>query len=429
MAASSRSCPSCGARIPEGADRCDLCGSSIASESQPEDQDDSTSDVGATETDSDSADITGEAASSPEGQNGGRGPADGSPEDPDMVYCNACGSSNPADANFCSQCGAKLEAVPEGTRRVDPRLPQGEPEGASENDEGEEDEHQLMSQQLLLTIGVAVLVLIALFFVTLWSQNQQWGDDEPATQTSETSAAPANGTPATGTPAPMNAPDLNTLVDENGVDLSDPVEQQADSLEQQLSNVDGQVRRTIQEQLVNLYVGSDAFGRAARLQEEMAEETGNAEDWRRSGDLFYNWMEYVGQESNGQNPAIAPIGRRAISSYEKVLEQQPENHDVRTDMATVLLRSNNPMRGVEELNRVLEQDSTFVPARFNKGIALLWIGRYSEAIEQFEAVQDLTGEESPQYQQAERAIQLVKEEMSANGGASPSEAPSVAPTG
>jgi len=136
-------------------------------------------------------------------------------------------------------------------------------------------------------------------------------------------------------------------------------------------------------------------------------------------------MEKVGAESNGRNPAIAPIGRRAIAAYEEVLEQNPGNHDVRTDMATVLLRSNNPMRGVEELNRVLGEDSTFVPARFNKGLALLWIGRYEQAIEQFEAVQDLAGETSPQYQQAEQAIELVREEMNANASPSSPDGPPI----
>jgi cytochrome c-type biogenesis protein CcmH/NrfG len=161
----------------------------------------------------------------------------------------------------------------------------------------------------------------------------------------------------------------------------------------------------------------------------MAEASENAADWRRTGDLFYNWMEYVGRESNGRNPAIAPIGRRAIAAYENVLESEPENHDVRTDMATVLLRSNDPMRGVEELNRVLESDSTFVPARFNKGIALLWIGRYEQAITEFEAVQELAGEDSPRYDQAARAIELVREEMNAQGSPANSSQPPVAPAG
>lgn len=437
MASSSRPCPSCGARVPASADRCDLCGHDMTADSEPTPSDPAP-EPGAPEREN----ASGAAAS--DAENPDRSAQEKSTEDeganPDAVFCNACGSENPPTANFCSQCGANLGEVPDGTRRVDPRLPSGASAGDAEDaSTKEEEEQQLMSQQLLLTIGAAILVVVALFFVSLWSQSQNW--DSNGESGSPQAAAQAEGGPTGGpaaggsaggaaggaTTGPFGGQDMSTLLEENGVELSESIQVRVDSLEEQLSGVDGQVRRTIQEQLVNLYVGADAFGRAAQLQKDMSEVSGNAEDWRRTGDLFYNWMEYVGQESNGRNPAIAPIGRRAISAYEKVLESEPANHDVRTDMATVLLRSNDPMRGVEELNQVLDADSTFVPARFNKGIALLWIGRYDQAIEQFEAVKSLTGEGSPQFEQAARAIELVREEQNAQGSSSTSAQPPVSP--
>jgi len=370
---------------------------------------------------------------------------------PSHVYCNECGWKNPASANFCSQCGTELQdlsatessAAPAGTRKVAADLPKAQRPAEAETSAGtkmaagEEEEQQMMSHQLMITVGTAVVVLIALFFVTLWSQNQSWSSEASTNgdRSNQSAAGPGAtagpGGGATAGPAAgqFGGQDIATLIAENGTEISPSVSARADSIEGQLSNVEGDVKRTLQEQLVNLYVGASAFGRAARLQEEMAETSQDPEDWRRTGDLFYNWMEKVGAESNGKNPAIAPIGRRAIAAYEEVLNENPGDHDVRTDMATVLLRSNDPMRGVEELNRVLDEDSTFVPARFNKGIALLWIGRYQQAIDQFEAVQALTGEESAQHQQAAEAIKLVREEMKANESPSSSGEPPIAPTG
>lgn len=360
-------------------------------------------------------------------------------EDKTPVFCNQCGWKNPLESNFCAQCGAELqeieagrehgETAPAGTRKVAADLPKASKEAAEPvraedtNDASAQDgEQELMSQQLVMTVGTAILVVVALFFVTLWSQTQSWSsesDSEPAPAQGTTAEAGTGG-PAAGGGGPaapgsrFGGQDIATLIEANGTEMSASIAERADSIKEQLPNVEGDVKRTLQEQLVNLYVGASAFGRAAQLQQEMSETSEDTDDWRRTGDLFYNWMEKVGAESNGRNPAIAPIGRRAIAAYEEVLAQNPENYDVRTDMATVLLRSNNPMRGVEELNRVLEADSTFVPARFNKGLALLWIGRYEQAIEQFEAVQELAGETSPQYQQAAQAIELVREEMNAN---------------
>jgi hypothetical protein len=369
---------------------------------------------------------------------------------PSHVYCNECGWKNPASANFCSQCGAELQdlsaaessGTPAGTRKVAADLPkaqrpaQTQPPVQADPSAGvavadEEEEQQMMSQQLMMTVGTAVLVLVALFFVTLWSQKQSWSSDESTSgdPSAQTASSGQGGTAAPGAAAgSFGGQDIATLIAENGTEISPSIAERADSIRSQIPNVEGDVKRTLQEQLVNVYVGSSAFGRAARLQKEMAETSQDSDDWRRTGDLFYNWMEKVGAESNGKNPAIAPIGRRAIAAYEEVLGKNPGNHDVRTDMATVLLRSNDPMRGVEELNRVLDEDSTFIPARFNKGIALLWIGRYEQAIEQFEAVQELTGEESAQYQQAAEAIKLVREEMNANQSPASSSEPPISPT-
>lgn len=489
--ASSRSCPSCGARVPQHAERCDLCGHQLSTESDPSPKEsDSSADASSEGSVSEPESALDETASSetasrgkqeqpvdPENtaasdasdqgtnQGANQGTDAGDESAPSGVYCNACGWENPASANFCSQCGTELQDVtaaptPVGTRKVAADLPKAErpADGASATGESvasdaavsdeaasdqarsdeaasEEGEQQMMSQQLMMTVGTAVLVLVALFFVTLWSQNQSWSSDassgDPSAQpaSSAEGGGAASGGAAAGTASGrFGGQDIATLIAENGTEMSSSVAERADSIQSQIPNVEGDVKRTLQEQLVNLYVGSSAFGRAARLQKEMAEASQDPDDWRRTGDLFYNWMEKVGAESNGKNPAIAPIGRRAIAAYEEVLNENPDDHDVRTDMATVLLRSNDPMRGVEELNQVLDEDSTFVPARFNKGIALLWIGRYEQAIEQFEAVQELTGEESAQYQQAAEAIKLVREEMNANQSPASSSEPPISPT-
>jgi cytochrome c-type biogenesis protein CcmH/NrfG/ribosomal protein L40E len=435
--ASSRSCPSCGARVSQNAERCDLCGHPLSAESEatPDEPDASASEaLDETVNESESASPEHEKQEIAEEESA-----------PSSVYCTECGWENPASANFCSQCGTELQDLsatqtPDGTRKVAADLPTAKPKaegasanrtaGASEKATAEDEEQQMMSQQLMMTVGTAVLVLVALFFVTLWSQNQSWSSDEPSGDPSTQTANAGDGAAAAPGAAAgrFGGQDIATLIAENGTEMSPSVAERADSIQSQIPNVEGDVKRTLQEQLVNLYVGASAFGRAARLQKEMAETSQDPDDWRRTGDLFYNWMEKVGAESNGKNPAIAPIGRRAIAAYEEVLNENPSDHDVRTDMATVLLRSNDPMRGVEELNRVLNEDSTFVPARFNKGIALLWIGRYEQAIEQFEAVQELTGEESAQYQQAAEAIKLVREEMNANQSPASSSEPPISPT-
>jgi tetratricopeptide (TPR) repeat protein len=76
------------------------------------------------------------------------------------------------------------------------------------------------------------------------------------------------------------------------------------------------------------------------------------------------------------------------------------------------------MRGVEEINRVLEEDPDHFQARFNKGIMLTMIGRAEEAIQQFERVKEIVGTDSPYYQQANQAIETIRSRMSSESESS-----------
>jgi cytochrome c-type biogenesis protein CcmH/NrfG len=84
-------------------------------------------------------------------------------------------------------------------------------------------------------------------------------------------------------------------------------------------------------------------------------------------------------------------------------------------MGESYLLTNNPMKGIQAINAVLEDDSTFVPARFQKGLALLQINRLDQAIQQFEMVKQNADEQEPFYKQAERAIEVIRKQTSTSG--------------
>ena len=75
------------------------------------------------------------------------------------------------------------------------------------------------------------------------------------------------------------------------------------------------------------------------------------------------------------------------------------------------------MNGIEAINQVLEDDSTFVPARFQKGLALLQINRLDQAVTQFEKVMDHASQDNPFYQQAKRAVEAIRKQAKSSGQA------------
>lgn len=399
------SCAACGARLSADAEACDLCGTPVDAAGLP--QREEAADRARTR--SDAADEAPEAPSSR------------------AVYCNACGWENPAGARFCSQCGEALQDLEAPSARpVAADLPRAAAtEAAAEDDEPEASADEASSgvtRQVGIIIGAAVLLVVGLFVASTWSQQMDWGTasdaPEPTAAAPGTEAAPGvEGAPGAGGAMPPSAQepaDLEALVEEHAADaVPDRLRDEVAALEEEIAAREGEAQRAHRQELVNLYVGAGAMGPAALVQRQMAEASGTPEDWRRAGDLLYSWMESL----RGQEPSF-DVAEHVVRAYQRVLDEDPGNLDVRTDMATAYLQTRSPMRGVEEINRVLDEDPDHFQARFNKGIMLTMIGRADEAIAEFERVKEIVGTDSPYYRQAEQAIEAIQERLREAEGAS-----------
>lgn len=427
MSDDTRSCPSCGARVPAGADQCALCGTDVddtptGSEEVPPEDGAEAGHVDPTPQDAEDASSGSREA-----------------EERDHVYCNQCGFQNSVDANYCSRCGSELDDLPpagasEKTRPVTADLPAGqgsssgegertssEGRGAVDSDAGS----AAMGAQILWTVGVSVVVVLGFFFVTQWSAQYEWGEGQedsstPTTQSPSPEAANATSTGSANGPANEQSStqpetDLQSLVDELSGPVDGPVAETIDSLRAVAEEAEGSRRREVQSELVQMYTGAGASGRAALVQSRLADATGSVDDRRRAADLLYQWMRQVEREQG--RARVADVAHHVATAYESVVEQRTEDLDARTRMGEAYLLTNNPMKGIQAINGVLEADSTFVPARFQKGLALLQINRLDEAVQQFEMVKTHSDEQEPFYQQAERAIKVINEQRTSAGGA------------
>jgi len=419
MADSSRNCPSCGAHVPDAADHCELCGTSVA----PDDA-----------TDEGGSDTDREAPASPNGSEAADEPA----ETASGVYCTQCGTQNPADANYCSQCGTELHTPsgtgPKSTRPVAADLPEG-PSGSEEPSEDvvpdAEEAPTTAGRQILWMVGVGLCLVLGFFFVTQWSQQYEWGEEEsggPPAAASESgggSAGPAAGGagPATGGTSQGGTgagatpeADLESLVREFGGAVEGPVADEIDSLRALEEETEGKQQRRVRAELVKMYTGAGAPGQAALVQRQLADATESVEDRRRAADLLYRWMRQVEQQEGRKE--VLEVARHVATAYEAVVSEQPEDLDARTRMGEAYLLTNNPMKGIRAINDVLESDSTFVPARFQKGLALLQINRLDQALEQFRQVREYAEEGQPFYKQAGRAIEVIEKQRARSSGSS-----------
>jgi tetratricopeptide (TPR) repeat protein len=283
-----------------------------------------------------------------------------------------------------------------------------------------------MGRQIVLLVGGALVLVVGLFFATQWSTQYDWeegssSETAPA-QASENGAVASGGAGGQG---PMQSgaaggsadlPDLQTILDQTGEAPTGAMAEQIDSLEARIEQRSGAQKQQAQAELVNLLIGAGQPGRAAVLQAEIAESTGTTDAQRRAADLLYRWMQRL--QGEGQRQQVLQVARHAAQAYKTVADQRPEDLDARTRMGEAYLLTNRPMRGIKAINGVLDEDSTFVPARFQKGLALLQINRLDQAADEFERVQSFAEEGSPFARQAEQALQVIEKQRERSAGGS-----------
>lgn len=356
-----KTCESCGARLEDGVDRCGLCGTDISFEEgsvPPALENDSNPDANALAVGEAQHAESGAAASS--------------------VFCNSCGWKNPQGANFCAKCGAPLQQLEGATeKRVKTVSPSRAP---VEKSEKPTDSQGAVGKQIIIIVASALLVVIALYMVTTMSKE-------------------AN--PNSETTLPLNPGEEEPLA-------SQFVPRETELMDK-LEGLEGDSLVAVRRELVDLYFAAGRFDLAAAETERIATLVPTENEWAVAGNLYYDWMER-------KDPSLrAPWAQKAVAAYKKVLELNPLNLDVRTDMAIAYMYDpQNSMMAIQETNAVLEQDPNHMQANFNRGIMLMQIDRIDQAAEQFEKVMELIGDPNDEvYKRAKDLADRLRGELTA----------------
>ena len=382
-------CEECGARISEGADRCELCGTPVPGTVVAAEEEVVVAAEGQIVVVAEEPSVAAETAASPSASPVGAGKE---------VFCNACGWSNPPGSRFCSQCGARLDArvagapvpappVPAEARAAEARAakaPVSIPVDTAPSAPATTAQ-SAVGRQVAILVGAGILLVVGLYLITVVSKEM-----------GGSAAAP----PPTAQAAPQVAP------------LPEDVAEQAEALQAEIDQLTGAARLEKRRELVSLYLREERYDLAAEEQERIAEAENTEDAWVLVGNLNYDWME--------RQPSAdrAVFAKRAIAGYQRALEINPDNLDVRTDMAIAYMYDpDNPMKAIQETNEVLKRNPDHVQANFNRGIMLMQINRMDEAVKQMEKVKRLVNDpEDPVYQRAERVIEMIRD--NGNGGRS-----------
>ncbi len=366
-------CDECGARLPEGQKRCDLCGALQESADEPP-------------TNAAPSDREIKPDFKASRQEDDR-PYAGMKRNHGTRLCTDCGWENPSGAKFCSECGARLQVerdrVPRAAEgRSAPVLP---PERTSDEQSSTEKTGSL-GWHVAALVGLSVMVVVALFMVTVISKQP------PAAQPDDAVAAPSDVRTA------------SIIQEHEAIPVAEQYRPRIDSLRAAVEEGNGDQAIEARHRLVEYFVEMGRIDRAAIEQMRLAGISDLTADWKKSGNLLLDWMEMSALETK---PEIALL---AIDSYKRVLEQEPGDLEARANLGWAYQYDpQNPMQAIQQTNLVLEEDADHLMANYNKGVFLMHINRIDQAVEQFERVKDLAGAESPYYRQADMWIDAIRE--------------------
>ena len=138
------------------------------------------------------------------------------------------------------------------------------------------------------------------------------------------------------------------------------------------------------DSLASLYRAANQFDSAGWYAAQAAAYFNTAESWTKAGDQYYQaYTLGLTQESQQK------MAEKAQEYYGKVLNEDPENLDVKTKLAMTYLTSANPMQGISMLREVLTVDPRNELALFNMGMLSIQSGQYDRAIERLQELLEI----------------------------------------
>ncbi len=230
------------------------------------------------------------------------------------------------------------------------------------------------------------MVVVALYMVTVISKQR------PASEAGN----------SVGLPAETRAAQL--IRTHEAIPIAAPYRERVDSIRSAIEASEAQAVIEATRRLVGFLTDIGRVDRAAIEQMRLARLTDTANEWKSAGSLLLDWMERSDPETK---PEVALL---AIEAYKQVLEKNPNDLEARAGLGWAYQYDpQNPMEAIRQTNLVLEADADHLMANYNKGVFLMRINRFEQALVQFERVKEIAGVDSPYHQQAQAWIDTIRQ--------------------
>jgi tetratricopeptide (TPR) repeat protein len=147
------------------------------------------------------------------------------------------------------------------------------------------------------------------------------------------------------------------------------------------NSADKEKKTTFADSLAVLFRQASMFDSAAVYREAIAELNPGLNSWIKAGDSYYDAFGFATDTQKANQ-----MGEKARAFYQKVLEKDPGQLDVKANLAMTYVATSNPMQGIVLLREILQKEPAHERASFNMGLLSMQSGQYDKAIERFEQI-------------------------------------------
>jgi tetratricopeptide (TPR) repeat protein len=124
------------------------------------------------------------------------------------------------------------------------------------------------------------------------------------------------------------------------------------------------------------YAAVQRFDSAGYYLTTVAQAQPSEKAWQRAADAYYQAFSFATTPERREL-----LGKEARDLYDKVLADNPNNLDAKTNLGMAYMSSDNPVKGVSLLREVLEQDPKNQKVLYNLGILAIQSNQYDRAAE------------------------------------------------
>ena len=126
------------------------------------------------------------------------------------------------------------------------------------------------------------------------------------------------------------------------------------------------------------YKAVEKFDSAGYYYEQVAQARPGEQAWKRAADGYFEAFSFAATEERAKL-----LSAKTRELYDRVLKNNPDNLDAKTNLGMAYMASDNPVQGVTLLREVLATDPRNEKALYNLGVLSIQSNQYDRAVDRF----------------------------------------------